>query len=87
MHKPDCHDAMALLIQEIRRQIPFHLPETTLCAGDCRGCSKKMLEMLDSETSYWESMLTQQMPTLRDIRNLQVLAQRTHKILKRNKLL
>lgn len=77
---------MTLMLKEIRLKIPFDLPETTICGGDCRGCSKKMLELLDTEASYWESMIDQQVPTLADLKNLQLLALRTFKILHRNHL-
>lgn len=86
MTKPNCHDAMLLMLHEIRTKIPFDLPETTICGGDCRGCSKKMLELLDTEVGYWESVIEWQQPSLADLKNLQQLALRTFKILQRNKL-
>jgi hypothetical protein len=77
---------MLLMLHEIRTKIPFDLPETTICGGDCRGCSKKMLELLDTEVGYWESVIEWQQPSLADLNNLQQLALRTFKILQRNKL-
>ncbi|MBO2561461.1 MULTISPECIES: hypothetical protein [Shewanella] len=77
---------MRSLLSEIRRCIPLDLPEASLCGGKCLGCSKKMLEMLDTEVCFWESRLDDEVPGLADLKSLQCLAERTHKILKRNQL-
>ncbi|WP_076409441.1 hypothetical protein [Shewanella sp. UCD-KL12] len=85
MPKPDVSTAMVLLITKIRATIPFHLDEAQMCQGRCLGCSKKMLEMLDTELGYWES--SQEKPGLVDLGELTTLSKRTHKILERNKLI
>ncbi len=85
MIKPDVNTAMKQLIGTIRVNIPFNLDEAQMCQGRCLGCSKKMLEMLDTEVSYWES--SQNKPGLADLSQLATLGKRTHKILKRNKLI
>ncbi|WP_219011998.1 hypothetical protein [Shewanella algae] len=77
---------MRSLLSEIRRCIPLDLPEASLCGGKCLGCSKKMLEMLDTEVCFWEFRLDDEVPGLADLKSLQRLAERTHKILKRNQL-
>lgn len=84
--KPNTTEAMRSLLSEIRRCIPLDLPEASLCGGKCLGCSKKMLEMLDTEICFWESRLDDEVPGLADLKSLQRLAERTHKILKRNQL-
>ncbi|BCV27841.1 hypothetical protein TUM3811_17010 [Shewanella algae] len=84
--KPNTTEAMRSLLSEIRRCIPLDLPEASLCGGKCLGCSKKMLEMLDTEVCFWESRLDDEVPGLADLKSLQRLAERTHKILKRNQL-
>lgn len=84
--KPNTTEAMRSLLSEIRRCIPLDLPEASLCGGKCLGCSKKMLEMLDTEVCFWESHLDDEVPGLADLKSLQRLAERTHKILKRNQL-
>lgn len=84
--KPNTTEAMRSLLNEIRRCIPLDLPEASLCGGKCLGCSKKMLEMLDTEVCFWESRLDDEVPGLADLKSLQRLAERTHKILKRNQL-
>jgi len=85
--KPNTTEAMRSLLSEIRRCIPLNLPEASLCGGKCLGCSKKMLEMLDTEVCFWESRLDDEVPGLADLKSLQRLAERTHKILKRNQLI
>ncbi len=84
--KPNTTEAMRSLLSEIRRCIPLDLPEASLCGGKCLGCSKKMLEMLDTEVCFWESRLDDEVPGLADLKSLQRLAERTHMILKRNQL-
>lgn len=44
-----------------------------------------MLEMLDAEISYWQ--FSDVIPSLKDLKNLENIGQRTYKILKRNHLL
>lgn len=46
---------------------------------------EKMLEMLDAEISYWQ--FSDVIPSLKDLKNLENIGQRTYKILKRNHLL
>lgn len=55
-----------------------------MCQGECLGCSKKMLEMLDAEISYWQ--YSEHPPSLKDLKNLENMSIRTYKILKRNRL-
>lgn len=52
MPKPNTQIAMQTLINQIKETIPLNLEEAQLCQGQCLGCSKKMLEMLDAEISY-----------------------------------
>ena len=61
------------------------LRRSTIVPGQCLGCSKKMLEMLDAEISYWQYSDT--IPSLKDLKNLEKIGKRTYKILKRNQLL
>lgn len=87
--KPSTEIAMRKLIQTVRSHIPFGLKEADMCQGICRGCSKKMLEMLDTEISQWEVDLNNQRvtPTLADLAFVEKLARRTHKVLQRNNLI
>jgi hypothetical protein len=55
--KPGRHTAMSILITQVRDEYPFTLSETKICAGKCVGCPKKLLELADSELSYWEARI------------------------------
>ncbi|ABM24520.1 MULTISPECIES: hypothetical protein [Shewanella] len=85
MPKPNTQIAMQTLINQIKETIPLNLEEAQLCQGQCLGCSKKMLEMLDAEISYWQ--FSEVTPSLKDLKNLENIGRRTYKILKRNQLL
>ncbi len=85
MPKPNTPLAMQTLIAQIKQIIPLNLTEAQLCQGECLGCSKKMLEMLDAEISYWQ--YAAEIPSLKDLKHLENIAVRAHKILKRNRLL
>lgn len=82
--KPNTQVAMQLLINKVKSTIPLTLNEAQMCQGECLGCSKKMLEMLDSELSYWEH--SDDTPSLKDLKSIENIGRRTYKILKRNKL-
>ncbi|GCF88168.1 hypothetical protein [Shewanella sp. M-Br] len=85
MPKPNTQIAMQTLINQIKETITLNLEEAQLCQGQCLGCSKKMLEMLDAEISYWQ--FSEVTPSLKDLKNLENIGCRTYKILKRNQLL
>ncbi|MAA61478.1 UNVERIFIED_ORG: hypothetical protein DFO82_2079 [Idiomarina abyssalis] len=87
--KPDTKTAMYQLLNVIRKHIPFGLKEADMCQGICRGCSKKMMEMLDAEVSQWQADLDNELaePTLADLVFMEKLARRTEKVLHRNKLM
>ena len=48
---------MRQLIGEVRRQLPFDLPQARLCNGPCTGCSLKLLDFLEVELQAWERRL------------------------------
>ncbi|MCU7974969.1 hypothetical protein L5M43_06760 [Shewanella sp. SW36] len=83
MPKPNTQIAMQTLINQIKETIPLNLEEAQLCQGQCLGCSKKMLEMLDAEISYWQ--FSEVTPSLKDLKNLENIGRRTYKVLKRNR--
>ncbi len=57
MMKPAPEIAMQNLIDQLKTVIPFDLSEAQLCAGGCKGCSKKLLAFLEMEIDGWESRL------------------------------
>ncbi|MDW1761654.1 hypothetical protein R7E79_04890 [Vibrio sp. Vb2135] len=57
--KPDRMTAMRSIIEQVKAELPIYEPETFVCGpeGQCIGCPKKLLEMVDSEVTYWESAM------------------------------
>lgn len=85
--RPDPGTAMHGLIREIRTRVPFATPEASLCRGPCRGCSKKLLEFLDTELEEWEGRLEEgEMPRFGDLKRLEKLATKVMAALRRNGL-
>ncbi|WP_299735158.1 hypothetical protein [uncultured Endozoicomonas sp.] len=85
--KPSTPEAMAILIADIRTAIPFGLSEAELCSGNCKGCSKKLLEFLDQELLDWSHRLGHgEKPNLGDIGRLEKTARKIYSALKKNQL-
>lgn len=85
--KPSPQAAMLRLISQIRMEIPFDMPEATLCRGPCTGCSKKLMEFLDQELESHQQELDQgEVPSLGKIHKLARLAGKVHKVLVKNGL-
>ena len=57
--KPDRRTAMQLIIEQVKLELPLYDPDTFVCGPDnsCIGCPKKLMELLESEVSYWECVL------------------------------
>ncbi|CZF82326.1 hypothetical protein GCE9029_03160 [Grimontia celer] len=58
--KPTRMDAMKQIIEQVKQELPLYESDTFVCGpeGNCIGCPKKLLEMVDSELSYWESAMS-----------------------------
>lgn len=86
--KPDTVTAMKTLIAQVREAVPFDTPIEKLCNGPCTGCSKKLLEYLDTELEEWEQRLaTGNTPTFGDINKLSKVSHKIFAVLKRNNLI
>ncbi len=86
--KPSTSEAMHLLIQKIRESIPFDTQLRDVCSEDCRGCSMKLLEYLDSELESWEYRLNQhEVPDFRDLSRLERSGRKVYKALQKNGLI
>ena len=86
--KPKASAAMHQLIEQVRLEFPFTLPEAQICAGKCVGCPKKLLELADTELSDWEVRLANnEQPLLGDISRLGKLCKNIRRGLVRNDLL
>jgi uncharacterized metal-binding protein YceD (DUF177 family) len=79
---------MRQLIERIRHEIPFGLPEEVLCADACQGCSSKLLIYLESELDEWEVKLAAgSVPNFADLSRLADKGKKVAKILHQNGLL
>ncbi len=71
LRKPDRVTAMWDIIAQVKNEFPLTEPATFICGSntDCQGCPKKLLEMVDSEISYWEhAMARGVIPTFDQLR-------------------
>ena len=86
--KPDVATAMRDLIRQARSALPFGAPEAVVCTGECQGCSRKLLEFLESEFEDWERRLDAgERPGLGDLSRLIRTSRKVRRILIRNGLI
>ncbi len=86
--KPDIATAMRDLIRQVRAALPFDTPESQVCSGACQGCSRKLLDFLESELEDWETRLNQgEKPGLGDLSRLIGISRKVRRVLTRNGLL
>ncbi len=59
--KPDRITAMLNIIERAKIELPLYEPDTFVCGqqGNCIGCPKKLLELVDSDLSYWQHAIKQ----------------------------
>ncbi|CAK2086480.1 hypothetical protein [Vibrio crassostreae] len=87
--KPDLNSAMLNLIEEVKNELPLYESETFICGpkGNCSGCSKKLLDMVESELMYWEhSISIGQGPNFEELRRFGKLCSSVRRGLERNGL-
>ncbi|WED28604.1 hypothetical protein L3V77_21905 [Vibrio sp. DW001] len=88
--KPDRCTAMLELIQQVKDTLPLYEPDTFTCGtkSNCTGCPKKLLELVDSELTYWESAISRGItPHFDDIRQFGKLCKNVRRGLVRNNLI
>lgn len=86
--KPDPSTAMQNLIKDVRAAFPFGASDARLCSDSCQGCSKKLLEFLDTELDDWEHKLQQGVqPNFGDIHRMGKTCKKVYTALKRNGLI
>ncbi len=86
--KPKTPAAMQQLIQQVRKTLPFGMPESSLCADECKGCSLKLLEFLDIELMDWEDRLEKgEVPTLGDVQRMAKISLKIRAVLEKNGVL
>ncbi len=87
--KPDRITAMQLIIEQAKQELPLYESDTFVCGskGNCIGCPKKLLELVDGELSYWESTISRGIsPNFDDIRKFAKLCKNVKRGLVRNNL-
>ncbi|AXN33408.1 hypothetical protein [Vibrio coralliilyticus] len=87
--KPDRMSAMLSIIQQVKQELPLYAPETFVCGskGNCVGCPKKLLELVDSELTYWESAMARGItPQFDEIRRFGKMCNGVRRGLQRNGL-
>lgn len=78
---------MRHLIQQIRSELPFDLPQSRICNGPCQGCSVKLLDYMENELLNWEMRLAGgEQPGFAELSGLAKSARRIKKALERNGL-
>ena len=78
---------MQRLIKDVRTAFPFGASDAQLCSDSCQGCSKKLLEFLDTELDDWEHKLQQGVrPNFGDIHRMGKTCKKVYAILKKNGL-
>lgn len=88
--KPDRVTAMRDIIEQVKNTLPLYAPETFVCGskGSCVGCPKKLLEMVDSELTYWECALDRGIqPQFDEIRRFGKMCSSVKRGLSRNGLI
>ncbi|GIU26734.1 hypothetical protein L2719_11110 [Shewanella schlegeliana] len=88
--KPDRTTAMLQIIEQVKQEFPLYESETFVCGpdGSCLGCPKKLLELVDSELSYWEAAISNgQTPQFDEIRRFGKLCTNVKRGLDRNGVL
>ena len=76
------------LIRQARATLPFGASEAQVCTGVCQGCSRKLLDFLESELDDWERRLDAgERPGLGDLSRLMQTSRKVRRILIRNGLI
>ncbi|KKD58054.1 hypothetical protein RN22_23080 [Grimontia sp. AD028] len=88
--KPTRMDAMKQIIEQVKQELPLYESDTFVCGpeGNCIGCPKKLLEMVDSELSYWESAMSRGItPQFDEIRRFGKMCNNVRRGLVRNNII
>ncbi|WP_375749324.1 hypothetical protein [Vibrio sp. HN007] len=88
--KPDRITAMRSIIEQAKQELPLYEEDTFVCGteNNCIGCPKKLMELVDSELSYWENSINRGIsPNFDDIRRFGKLCTNVRRGLVRNNIL
>ncbi|KFA98815.1 MULTISPECIES: hypothetical protein [Vibrio] len=85
--KPSLTEATQQLIQAVKEELPLYAEDTFVCGPEnsCIGCPKKLMELVETEVSYWESSLNRGIaPNFEELRRFGKLCQSVKRGLIRN---
>ncbi|CAH0525643.1 hypothetical protein [Vibrio hippocampi] len=85
--KPNLAQATRQLIDDVKSQLPLYDEDTFVCGPDntCIGCPKKLMELVETEVSYWESSLERGIaPNFEELRRFGKLCSSVRRGLVRN---
>jgi len=89
-NKPDRISAMRSIIEQAKVEFPLYDEDTFVCGteNNCIGCPKKLMELIESELSYWEHTINRGVsPNFDDIRRFGKLCKNVKRGLVRNQIL
>ena len=78
------------IIEQVKDEFPLYESETFVCGPDnsCQGCPKKLLELVDTELTYWESAIERGVtPDFDEINRFGKLCKNVRRGLVRNNIL
>ncbi|MFA0088730.1 hypothetical protein BCU66_020775 [Vibrio sp. 10N.286.49.B1] len=87
--KPNLKMATLDLIHQVKSTLPLYDESTFKCGPDstCIGCPKKLLELVETEVSYWEHSLARGVtPNFEELRRFGKLCHSVRRGLIRNGL-
>jgi len=85
--KPDRITAMQKIIDAVIEEFPLYNEDTFVCGPNntCLGCPKKLMELVDSDLSYWQHQINQGIPpTFDEIRQFGKMCKNIRRSLVRN---
>ncbi|EPF2929154.1 hypothetical protein ACSL9C_002020 [Vibrio navarrensis] len=88
--KPDRITAMQEIIDAVKEEFPLYHEDTFKCGteNNCIGCPKKLMELVDSELSYWQHQLNRGIPpTFDEIYSFGKMCKNVRRALVRNKII
>ncbi|TEW54866.1 hypothetical protein E2R68_06760 [Psychromonas sp. RZ22] len=85
--KPNRVTAMQQIIDAVQLEFPIYQEDTFKCGPDntCTGCPKKLMELVDTELTYWQHEInTGCTPTFDDIAKFGKMCKNIRRSLVRN---
>ncbi|WPC75822.1 hypothetical protein [Vibrio porteresiae] len=86
--KPDRITAMRQIIEAVKAEFPLYQADTFICGPDneCIGCPKKLMELVDTELTYWEHAIKRGIsPTFDELNRFGKMCKNVRRGLVRNK--